>query len=182
VRCQVCGLVPGPKKSVEKLAAAPAGGIPSSVQAKQTHCGLKLRLVQRGGGLAAGSQARRPAPALNEIREFRKAMPRPRRGSELLVFGGPRAAKSSCRCHHTHPTTGNPHVSRMSVWSFLWGALAWPLRQELLAARRGLLATLPAQRGACIHNWTSREPVFAAGEGDMLAHPLNKGLMAQAYL
>jgi hypothetical protein len=63
-------------------------------------------------GLAAGSPARRPA--LNEIREFRKTMPRPRRGSEL-VFGGPRAAKSSCRCHHTHPTTGNPHVSRMSV-------------------------------------------------------------------
>jgi hypothetical protein len=70
--------------------------------------------------LAAGSHARRPA--LNEIREFRKTMPRPRRGSEL-VFGGPRAAKSSCRCHHTHTTTGNPHVSRMSVWP-----LAWPLR------------------------------------------------------
>jgi hypothetical protein len=46
-------------------------------------------------GLAAGSHAR--CPALNEIREFRKTMPRPRRGSEL-VFGGPRAraAKSSC--------------------------------------------------------------------------------------
>jgi hypothetical protein len=58
----------------------------------------------------------------------------------------------------------------------------WLLRQKLLAARRGLLATLPAQSSACIHNWTSREPVFAAGEGGVLAHPLNKGLMAQAYL
>jgi hypothetical protein len=80
-------------------------------------------------GLAAGSHERRPA--LNEIREFRKTMPRPRRGSELDC-GGPRAAKSSCSCPPPH--------------------------------------------------WTSREPVFAAGEGDMLAHPLNKGLMAQAYL
>jgi hypothetical protein len=53
-------------------------------------------------GLAAGSHARRPAH--NEIRELRKTMPRPRRGSEL-VFGGPRAAKSSWRCPHTHTTT-----------------------------------------------------------------------------
>ena len=67
--------------------------------------GLKKRLSSPTpgiAGLAAGSHARRPAP--NGIREFRKTMPRPRRGSEL-VFGGPRAAKSSCRCHHTHPTT-----------------------------------------------------------------------------
>jgi hypothetical protein len=54
-------------------------------------------------------------------------------------------------------------------------SLAWSLRQKLFVARRGVLATLPAQSGACIHNWTSREPVFAAEEGDMLAHPLNKG-------
>jgi hypothetical protein len=60
--------------------------------------------------------------------------------------------------------------------------LAWPLRQKPLAARRGLLATLPAQRGACIHNWTSREPVFAAGKEDMLGQPLNKGLVLPAYL
>jgi hypothetical protein len=127
------------------------------VQAKETHSGLKLRLVFPG--LAAGSHARRPA--LNEIREFRKTMPRPRRGSEL-GFGGPRAVKSSRRCVDTPLTTGDPHVSRMSAWP-----LAWPLRQELLAARHGLLATLPAQSGACIHNWTSREPVFAAGKEGM---------------
>jgi hypothetical protein len=43
------------------------------------------------------------------------------------------------------------------------------VRQKLLAARRGLLAALPAQSGACIHNnWTSREPVFAAGKEDIL--------------
>jgi hypothetical protein len=46
------------------------------------------------------------------------------------------------------------------------------IRQKFLAAQRGVLVTLSAQSGACIHNWTSREPVFAAGEGDMLAHPL----------
>jgi hypothetical protein len=88
-------------------------------------------------GLAAGSHARRPA--LSEIREFRKAIPRPRRGSEL-VFGGPRAAKSSVRCVNTHLTTGDPHVSRMYACP-----LAWPLRQKPLATRRGLLAALPAQ-------------------------------------
>ena len=49
-------------------------------------------------------------------------------------------------------------------------SLAWSFPQELLAARRGVLATLPAQSGACIHNWTSREPVFAAQKEDMSAH------------
>jgi hypothetical protein len=66
-------------------------------------------------------------------------MSRPRRGSEL-VFGGPRAAKSSWRCPHTHTTTGGPHVSRISA-----RPMAWQLGQELLAARRGVLAILPAQ-------------------------------------
>ena len=61
-------------------------------------------------------------------------------------------------------------------------SLAWSLPQKLLAARRGVLATLPAQSGACIHNWTSREPVFAAGKEDMLEQSLNKGLMPPAYL
>jgi hypothetical protein len=88
-------------------------------------------------GLAAGSHARRPA--LNEIREFRKTMPRPRRGSEL-VFGGQRAAKSSWRCSHTHTTTGGLHVSHISA-----RPVAWQLGQGLLAARRGVLAILPAQ-------------------------------------
>ena len=82
-------------------------------------CGRRVRSGQTNplwskitpgiAGLAAGSHARRPA--LNEIREFRKTMPRPRRGSEL-VFGGPRAAKSSCRCQPPPTTT---HEIRMSV-------------------------------------------------------------------
>ena len=61
-----------------------------------------------------------------------------------------------------------PHEIRMSVACLhdLW--LGHFASLELLAARRGLLVTLPAQSGACIHNWTSREPVFAAGKEDML--------------
>ena len=61
-------------------------------------------------------------------------------------------------------------------------SLAWSLPQELLAARRGVLATLPAQSGACIHNWTSREPVFAAGKEEILVQCIRKGLMLPAYL
>jgi hypothetical protein len=49
-------------------------------------------------------------------------------------------------------------------------AATWPSRDP------------PCRSGACIHNWTSREPVFAAGEEDVSAQSLNKGLMAQAYL
>jgi hypothetical protein len=41
---------------------------------------------------------------------------------------------------HTHHHRRSAHASRVSVWS-----LAWSLRQELLAARRGLLAALPSQ-------------------------------------
>jgi hypothetical protein len=45
--------------------------------------------------------------------------------------------------------------------------------QKPLAARRGLLATLAScAKRACIHNWTSREPVFAARErGHVRIHP-----------
>jgi hypothetical protein len=72
-------------------------------------------------------------------------MPRPRRGSKPKpVFGGPRAAKSSLRCANTpHPTTGDPHVSRMSAWSLASGNF---VRSSLrLVAQLGLLAILPAE-------------------------------------
>jgi hypothetical protein len=48
-----------------------------------------------------------------------------------------------------------------------------------------LLATrLPASctKRACIHNWTSREPVFAAGKEDILVQRVSKGLVLPAYL
>jgi hypothetical protein len=152
------------------------------------HSGAQWSKITPGiAGLAAGSHARRPAPALNEFRKFRKTMPRPRprrprRGSKL-VFGGPRAAKSSLRCIDTPLTTGDPHVSRMSAWS-----LAWPLCQKSPLRRDVAFSppsTLPAQSGACIHNWTSREPVFAAGKEDMLdvrAATKQGPDSAQAYL
>jgi hypothetical protein len=105
--------------SVRRRFSAPAHG----TQEARLLCGVLPAIRVRSGqtnplwtkitpdiaGLAAGSHARRPA--LNEIREFRKTMPRPRRGSEL-VFGGQRAAKSSCRCPPPPPP---PHEIRMSV-------------------------------------------------------------------
>jgi hypothetical protein len=159
------------------LSIPPRGGficIFESVQAKQTHCGPKL-CMPGVAGLAAGSHARRPA--LNEIREFRKTMPRPRRGSEL-VFRGPPAAKSSWRCPHTHTTTGGPHVSRISArpvaslatWSGASCGATWRSRHP------------PCTKRACSHNWTSREPVFAAGKEEILAQRISKGLMLPACL
>ena len=125
-------------------------------------------------GLAAGSHARRPA--LNEIREFRKTMPRPRRGSEL-VFGGPRAAKSSWRCPHTHTTTGGPHVSRISA-----RPIAWQLGQGASCGATWRSRHPSCTKRACSHNWTSREPVFAAGKEEILVQCISKGLMLPAYL
>jgi hypothetical protein len=92
------------------------------------HCGPKLRLVSGGiAGLAAGSHARRPA--FNEIREFRKTMPRPHRGSELVFsfsFSGPRAAKSSCRCHHTHTTHHHIRPACQSHVCIVFGVVTSP--------------------------------------------------------
>jgi hypothetical protein len=105
----------------------------------------------------------RDALHLTKFVNFGEAMPRPRRRSKP-VFGGPLAAKNSLRCPHTHPTTGDTHVSRMYVWS-----LAWQLRQKPLAVRRGLLVILPAETvRVSTTGHTSREPVFAAREEGML--------------
>jgi hypothetical protein len=169
-------LAPGGPRSREsgEGAAAPQATRPR-VRSGQTNP-LWAKITPGMAGLAAGSHARRPA--LNGIREFRKTMPRPRRGSEL-VFGGPRAAKSSCRCHRTHPTTGNPHVGRISVicttyslvtWSGAPCGATWRSRHPSCTER------------ACSHNWTSREPVFAAGTEGILVQCISKGLVLPAYL
>ena len=106
-------------------------------------------------------------PAITKFAKFGRRCPVHAGARSKLGFGGPRAAKSSLRCANTHPTTGDPHVSRMSAWS-----LAWPLRQKPLLRRD--VASSPsslhkAQSGVCIHNWTSMEPVFAAGTLTSLA-------------
>ena len=97
---------------------------------------LWTKIMPGIAGLAAGSHARRPA--LNEIREFRKTMPRPRRGSEL-VFGGPRAAKSSCRCHHT------PHHMRSACQSHVCMTFGLATSPEAPCG-----ATWPSRHASCI--------------------------------
>jgi hypothetical protein len=81
-------------------------------------------------------------PALYEIREFRKAMPRPRRGSELVsgmdsaAARGLPQAKSSWRCSHTHThtTTGGPHVGRIYICT-TYGLATWSLVRSSLLRR-----------------------------------------------
>jgi hypothetical protein len=73
-------------------------------------------------GLAAGSHARRPA--LNEIREFRKAIPRPRRGSDNW-FSAARGLQKALEDATTHtPTTGNPHAICMYMYDLWLGHFA----------------------------------------------------------
>jgi hypothetical protein len=80
-----------------------------SAQAKQTHCPLWSKITPGIAGLAAGSHARRPA--LNEIREFRKTMPRPRRGSLGTGFQRPAGCEKQLEMPpHTHHA---PHEVRM---------------------------------------------------------------------
>jgi hypothetical protein len=91
---------------------------------------------------------------------------------------GPAAASrmSHVSCNHMH-----------GLWfgNFVRSALRCDVRRRgLLASRHPPCRSAEAEaaRVSCIHNWTSREPVSAAGEEDMSVHPLNKGLMAQACL
>jgi hypothetical protein len=67
--------------------------------------------------------------------------------------------------HHRKSACQSPRLLGLvsvACLNDLW--LGHFVRQKPLAARRGLLATRPAQSGACIHNWTSREPVLLQGK------------------
>jgi hypothetical protein len=87
-------------------------------------------------GLAAGSHARRPA--LNEIREFRKAMPRPRRGSEL-VFGFRRPA--GCEKQLQMP----PHTPH-------------PMRSACQSHVCMVFGVVTSPEASCGATWRSRHP------------------------
>jgi hypothetical protein len=82
-------------------------------------------------------------------------MPRPCRDSEpelVFVFGGPRATKRRWRCVDAPLTTGNRESACQSHVCMPFVRLASPLRQELLAARRGLLlATASLHSKACVY-------------------------------
>jgi hypothetical protein len=106
----------------------------------------------------------RDALHLTKFANFGRRCPVPHAGARSWFS----AARGLPKAVEDASTPPSPQEIRMSVACLhgLW--LGHFASLELLAARRGLLVTLPAQSGACIHNWTSREPVFAAGKDDIL--------------
>jgi hypothetical protein len=114
------------------------------------------------------------------MREFRKTMPRPRRGSKP-VFGGPRADKGSLRCVNTPP-----HHMRSACQSHVCMIFGLVTSPEAPCGATWPSRHPPCRSGACIHSCTSREPVSAAGTNDILVQRVidsaGKGLLLPAYL
>ena len=129
------------------------------------------RCRERGGGGGAGAPHRgaaEPATAAYipppgaahpsraaEFADFGETMSRPHRGSKP-VSGGLRAAEKSSRCLHTPPTTGDPHASRI----FICMPFGLTTSSEAPCGARWPSRHPFCRSGACIHNWTPREPVY----------------------
>jgi hypothetical protein len=111
----------------------------------------------------------RDALYLTKFANFGETMPRPRWGSKP-VSGGPRAAKSSLRACMPPPHTHTPPQEIRMLAAYLHDLWLGNLVRSSL--RRDVAFSPSFLQKRCLYlvypNWTSREPVLAAGKEDML--------------